>query len=213
MIYVLPVIAAAALFALYKFLPNRKSFIYFCGALLGIFCISAFVQGLRSQQALINLAEMDEIRAQQKIFSDWYAAYQKDIDHLDHNWQLYHSLVETLKNADVYELSTYEQLSDLETDALAERAHIHALNVPYGLDEECSAAILEIIRKTGAYVDAQTKTISAARAAANPDAFINLYALNRRIKDLTIRESPAGLFTAAEISAIREKLTIPGEDD
>ena len=199
MIYVLPVIAAAALFALYKFLPNRKSFIYFCGALLGIFCISAFVQGLRSQQALINLAEMDEIRAQQK--------------NLDHNWQLYHSLVETLKNADVYELSTYEQLSDLETDALAERAHIHALNVPYGLDEECSAAILEIIRKTGAYVDAQTKTISAARAAANPDAFINLYALNRRIKDITIRESPAGLFTAAEISAIREKLTIPGEDD
>lgn len=213
MIYVLPIIAAAALFALYKFLPNRKSFIYFCGALLGIFCISAFVQGLRSQQASIDRAEMDEIRAQQKIFSDWYADYQKDIEQLDRNWQLYHSIVETLKNTEVYELSTYEQLTDLEADALAEKAHIHTLNVPYGLDEECSAAILEIIRKTGAYVDAQTKTISAARDAANPDVFVNLYVLNRRIKDITIRESPAGLFTAVEISVIREKLTIPGEDD
>ena len=213
MIYVLPVITAAALFALYKFLPNRKTFVYFCAALLAVFCISAFIQGLRSQQAVIDRVQAEEIRQQQKIFSDWYAAYQKDIDHLDRNWQLYHSLVETLKRAEIYELATYEQLSDLEADALAEQNHLHALSVPYGLDEECHALILEIIRKTHAYADAQTKTITAARAAANPETVTSLAALNRRIKDITIREAPAALFTAPEIAAIRKKLTVPGEDD
>lgn len=213
MIYALPVLAAAVLLALYKFLPNRKSFMHFCAALLVLFGVSAFVQGLRSQQAVIDRAEIEEIRARQKIFGDWYAAYQKDIDHLDRNWQLYHSLVENLKAAEIYELATYEQLSDLEADALAEQAHIHALVVPYGLDDECSALLLEVIRKTGAYVDAQTKTIVAARAAANPETVTSLTALNRKIKDITIRESPAGLFTAAEIFAIREKLIVPGEGD
>ncbi len=211
MIYLLPAIAAAALLALYKFLPNRRIFMHFCGALVIVFCISAFVQGQIFQQEVISRAQIEDIREQQKIFGDWYAAYQKDIDHLDRNWQLYHSIVEKLKAAEIYELSTYEQLADLESDALAEQKHIHALSVPYGLDENCRAFMLEIIQKTNAYVDAQTKTISAARAAANPDNFINLNVLNRKIKDITIRESPEGLFTAAEISAIREILTVPGE--
>lgn len=211
MIYFLPIIAAAALLALYKFLPSRRIFMHFCGVLLIVFCVSAFFQGQIFQQEVISRSQTEEMREQQKIFGDWYAAYQKDIDHLDRNWQLYHSLVENLKSAEIYELSTYEQLRDLEIDALDEQKHIHALSVPYGLDEDCRALILEIIRKTGAYVDAQTKTISAARNAANPDNFINLNVLNKKLKDITIRESPEGLFTATEIAAIREILIVPGE--
>ena len=184
---------------------------HFCGALIVIFCVSAFLQGQFFQQEAISRSQIENIREQQKIFSDWYADYQKDIDHLDRNWQLYHSLIENLKSAEIYELSTYEQLRDLEIDALDEQKHIHALSPPYGLDEDCRALILEIIKKTGAYVDAQTKTISAARNAANPDNFINLNVLNKKLKDITIRESPEGLFTATEIAAIREILIVPGE--
>lgn len=211
MVYVLPVIAAAALIALYIFLPNRKIFKYFCATFAIVFCVSAFIRFQHARQEIVSRAQIEEIRQQQQIFSEWYAAYQKDIEHLDRNWQLYHSLVENLKTADIYEFSTYERLSDLEADALDEQTHIHALKIPDGLNSECAALLEEIIRKTQSYVDAQTKTISAVKAAANPDVVANLNALNRRIKDITIRESPAGLFTAAEVSAIRDLLIVPGE--
>ena len=209
MIYIL-LIMAAALIALYAFLPNRKFFPYFCAIFAMVFCISAFVQNQLNQQE-IDRAEIENIREQQQIFIEWYAAYQRDIDHLDRNWQLYHSIIENLKSAEVYEYSTYEQLIDLETDALAEQKHIHALKIPTGLNLECGELMNEIIRKTQSYVDEQTKTISLVKSAANPETFTDLITLNKKIKDITIRESPAGLFTAAEVSAIRDNLIVPGE--
>lgn len=211
MAYFIFILAVAALIVLYKFLPNRRIFIYFCATLAIVFCVSAFIQIRRSQSEVVSRAQIEEIRIQQKIFSDWYAAYQKDIDHLDRNWQLYHSIIETLKTAEIYEYSTYEQLTELEIDALDEQAKIRALKVPVGLNFEYAALMSEIISKTKSYVDAQTKTISAARLAANPETFKDLPALNKKIKDITIRESPAGLFTAKEIAAIREMLVVPGE--
>lgn len=211
MIYLIFTLAAAALIALYKFLPNRRIFIYFCATLAIVFCVSAFIQIRRSQQEVYSRAQIEDIRLQQKIFSDWYAAYQKDIDHLDRNWQLFYSIVENLKTAEIYELSTYEQLSELEIDALEEQAKIHALKVPKELNPEYTILITEIIKKTQNYVDAQTKTISAVRLAAIPEYVEDLEMLNKTIKDITIRESPAGLFTAPEIAAIRESLVVPGE--
>lgn len=211
LIYLIFTLAAAALLALYKFLPNRKIFIYLCAVLAIVFCISAFVQVRRSQQEVISRTQIENIREQQKIFGEWYADYQKEIDHLDRNWQLYHSIVENLRTAEIYEYSTYEQLAELELDALDEQAQIHALKVPKDLNSECAALLNEIIKKTRAYVDAQAKTISTVRAAAEPINFKDLKSLNRTIKDITIRESPAGLFTAAEIAEIREILIVPGE--
>ena len=211
MFYFLTILAVAALIALYKFFPNKRIFVYFCAILAIVFCISAFIQMRRSQQEVITRVQIEDIRRQQQIFIDWYADYQKDIGHLDRNWQLYHSIIESLKTAEIYEYSTYEQLVELELDALDEQKKIHELKVPADLSLENAAPIWEIIKKTQAYVDAQTKTISAVRAAADPENFKDLKILNRIIKDITVRESPAGLFTAPEIAAIRESLVVPGE--
>ncbi len=211
MLYILFALAIMALIALYKFLPNRKIFICFCSTLVIVFCISAFIQINNSRNEVISRAEIEDILTQQKIFGDWYAAYQKDIDHLDRNWQLYHSIIESLKTAEVYEYSTYEQLLELEEDALEEQEKIHALKIPNELNLEHAILLNEIIRKTRLYVDAQTKTISAVRKAADPENFEDLEILNKFIKDITIRESPTGLFTAAEVAAIRENLAVPGE--
>lgn len=212
MFYFIVIVGAVALFALYKFLPNRKIFIFFCATLVIVFCVSAIIQMRYNKEEVVSRAEIEEIRHQQQIFSEWYAAYQKDIDHLDRNWQLYHSIIKSLKTAEIYELSTYEQLLELETDALEEQAKINALKVPAGLNEEYAVLILEIIKKTQNYVDAQTKTISTVRMAADPVYFTDLKNLNAIIKNVTIRESPAGLFTATEIAAIREMLVVPGEE-
>ena len=211
MIYIILIAGIAALIALYRFMPNKKVFICFCATLIIVFCGSAFIQMRYSEEEVISRAQIEDIREQQQIFVDWYAAYQRDIDHLDRNWQLYHSIIKGLKTAEIYELSTYEQLSELEADALEEQAKIHALKVPEDLDLESAALLSEIIKKTQNYVDAQTKTISSTRMAADPAKFLDLKNLNRIIKDLIIRESPAGLYTATEIAAIREMLVVPGE--
>lgn len=211
MFYVILAVGIVALIVLYKFLANKKIFLYFCATLMIVFCISAFIQSQSRKEEFVSRAQIENIRLQQKIFSDWYTEYQKDIDHLDRNWQLLHSITENLKTEEIYEYSTYEQLLELEEDALDEQAKIHALRIPAVLDFEYAALLSEIIRKTNLYVDSQTKTISAVRKAANPETFKDLKTLNKTIKEILIRESPTGLFMATEIAAIRERLTVPGE--
>lgn len=213
MTYVLFVIATVALIVLYKFFPSRKIFAAFCVLLIVIFGLSAFIQHKTAEQEIITREQAEIIRNQQKVFGEWYADYQKDIDQLDRNWQLYYNIVDTLKTAEIYEYSTYEQLKELEWLAIDEQVRIYNLEVPRELDDECHILLSSVINKTKIYSDAQVKIITLVCALANPEGVedFNLSELNRKIKDITIRESPAGLYTASEISEIRDKLTVPGE--
>lgn len=205
MLYALSIIALAALFVLYKFLPNKKIFPYLCLALLMVFAVSSFIQNRHSKEVLTR-TQIEELQHRQKIFGDWYTEYQKDINQLDRNWQRYYGIVDTLKTVDVYEYTIYEQLIDLERETIDEKRRIYALAVPNDLDEESRELLARVIVKTKAYADAQANTISLTRQAANPEGFTDLAKMNKRINEITIRESPAGLFTAAEISAIRNIL-------
>ena len=199
------IIAVAALIALYKFLPNKKFFPYVCIAMLIVFGVSAFIQNQYSKEVLTR-AQIEELQMRQKIFGDWYAEYQKDISSLDRNWQRYYSLVETLKAAEIFEYATYRQMLELERETRQEQRRIHELTVPPELDDECRELLRRVIEKTKAYADAQAKTISMARQAAIPEGVTDLPTINKRISEITIRESPAGLFTAQEIAAIRDIL-------
>ncbi len=212
MFYILSIIAAIILVALYKFFPRKKIFVYFCLFLAVIFAISAFVNSRQAEEEKISQEQIFAIQQQQKIFSDWYASYQKDIDRLDRNWQLYYDIVETLKTAEIYEQITYEQLTDLESEVIDEQIKIHNLQPPPELEEDCRIILSEVIRKTQIYSDAQAKTVTSVKSVANPEIVKDLGEMNKKIKDITIREIPAGLFTAREISAIRDKLVLPEDD-
>ena len=59
-------------------------------------------------------------------------------------------------------------------------------------------------KKTQRYAEAQTRTITLSVQAATPP--VELEILQARLNDIMIRESPEGLFTAQEISAIRAAL-------
>ena len=211
MTYILTTLAAVILIALYKFFPRKKIFVYFCLLLVIIFSISAFVNSRQVKEEKISQEQIFAIQTQQKIFSDWYAAYQKDIDKLDRNWQLFYDIVETLRTAEVYEQVTYEQLTELENEVVAEQIKIHNLEPPPELEDDCKIILSEVIHKTQIYSDAQAKTVSAVKTIANPETVKDLGEMNKKIKDITIREIPAGLFTAQEISAIRDKLVLPEE--
>ena len=213
MAYILFVIATIALIILYKFFPTKKNFAGFCVLLIVIFGVSAFIQHKKAEQEIITREQIEIIREQQKVFGEWYANYQKDIDQLDRNWQIYYDIVNTLKTAEIYEYTTYERLKELEWLAIDEQVRIYNLEVPKELDDETHILVSAVINKTKIYSDAQVKIITLVCAMANPEGVedFNLADLNSKIKDITIRESPAGLFTAAEISAIRDRLTVPGE--
>lgn len=203
------ILLAAALISivvLYKFFPNRKVFFYFCASMVLMFCAGAFF-GLQAKSGdSIDEAQRNNLLRQEKFFIDWYSSYQKDIEQLDRNWQLYHSIVDGYKEDKSDLASTYERLTELEREVLLEQIHIHTLQPPPELDAECGELVAQVIRKTQLYVDAQTQTISSTKLAANPELIIieDHNAVSRRFQEIMIREAPVGLFTATEISALRD---------
>ena len=207
MIYLLLIATVIALALIYKFSPTPKTFIIICTLLIFVFGASAFIRIQQVEQEQITRAQIEELLEQQKIFSDWYAAYQKDIDRLDRNWQSYHNIIDGLKTVDAQNFNaeaTHARLIDLEQEALDEQIRIYMLTAPKNLDSESRALVEAVILKTQRYVDAQTRTISLSEDAAVPP--VDLETLKLKLHDIMIRESPEGLFTAQEISAIRSAL-------
>ena len=208
MIYLLAVAAAVALVLLYKFMATRKNFFVICAVLVVVFGVSAFVHNRQVQREEISRAQLEELHERQKIFGDWYASYQRDIDRLDRNWQTYHNIIDGLKTMDADSFNAeavFLRLKELEQESIDEQIKIYGLTVPQLLDEESRTLLENVIRKTKDYVDAQTKTISLSVEAARPPA--ELETLKLKLHDIMIRESPEGLFTAQEISAIRDSLS------
>ena len=208
MIYLLVVAATVALVLLYKFMATRKNFFVICAVLVVVFGVSAFVHNRQVQREEISRAQLEELHERQKIFGDWYTSYQRDIDRLDRNWQTYHNIIDGLKTMDADSFNAeaiFLRLKELEQESIDEQIKIYGLTAPQLLDEESRTLLENVIRKTKDYVDAQTKTISLSVEAARPPA--ELETLKLKLHDIMIRESPEGLFTAQEISAIRDSLS------
>lgn len=207
MIYALIIVAVVTLAVLYKFTPSRKTFMIICTLLIVVFSASAFIHGRQVQRQEITRTQIEDLQRRQKIFGDWYAEYQKDIDRLDRNWQLYHNILDGLEMMDAQSFNAeaiYLRLKELEQESLDEQVKMHMLNPPPELDRENRDFVDVVIRKTQRYVDAQTLTISLSVKAATPP--VELENLRLKLQDIMIRESPEGLFTAQEISAIRAAL-------
>ena len=211
MFYLLCVLTAAALFMLYRFIPNKKFFAYFCVVFALVFIVAAFVQNRRTHEE-ISRTQVEAIENQQKIFMDWYAEYQKDIDTIDRNWQLYHTIAENFKSGEIDDYAAHVRLAELEAEIIDEQVRIHMLAPPSELDGECKNLLATVIRKTQNYVDAQTRTITLTKDATDYEKVQDVEQMKRLVQDIMIRESPAGLFTANEIARIRDILTVPEEN-
>ena len=206
MIYLILIAAGVLLILLYKFAPTKKTFLLICAALLIVF-VGSFLIREQLRQEKLSREQLAELLEQQKIFGEWYAAYQKDIDRLDRNWQSYHNIVEGLNSIDAQNFNAealHMRLWNLEQEAIDEQIKIHMLAAPPTLGEESRAPVEEIIRKTQRYVDAQTRTIILSEKATVPP--VELESLKLRLHDIMTRESPEGLFTAQEVAAIRAAL-------
>lgn len=207
----LAVATVVSLAVLYKFLPNRKIFVYFCLSLLVVFMIAGFIARSQQPQQTMDAAQLLTLQQQQQAFSTWYTDYQKEIDNLDRQWQLYHNIVENFTANSIDVDTMYEQLAELETEARIEQVNIYTLKTPPETGEECSRWIGEILKKTQLYVDAQTQTIAMSKAVIETDSFNNSTHAEQAhlFQDIIIREAPVGLFTANELSEIRSYFTLP----
>ena len=184
-------------------------------ALLAIF-LALFVFLIKTNQrqadeVAMSREEIARLAEQQKLFSDWYNLYQRDIDDLSHNWQRYHHTIEAFKEDNISLSSCHERLSELaeEEGKLVER--INARKIPDNLDPFLAEETRQLNAKTLAYAAAQYRAIALSRAAADPQSVRSDIQAeqSRLIQEIMIKESPAGLFTAQEVYAIREYLAMP----
>ena len=214
LVYILAAIGLCLLLLLYHYLPNKKIFACFCLTLLLTGGIAyKFWPAPAPTPAPISEQERYELMQQQQIFAAWYADYQRDLDELDRNWRWYHQIIENFKSDNISIQTTFVRLKQLDQDSqqLRDRIALHA--PPVALNDGCYDLLTEVMNKTNAYADAQYRTIALTRAAADP---ANLKTddqaqQSRMLQTIMIRESPVGLYTAKEITAIRQYLDIPEE--
>ena len=207
----LSIATITSLTILYKASPNRKIFIYFCISMVIVFLIAGLISRTHQPQKPLNESERYAIQNQQKIFTDWYTNYQKNIDELDRNWQSYHHIIENFKIDNIDEDELHERLEKLESEVRIKQVNIYTLKPPEGISDSCSTLINEMLRKTQRYIDAQTQTISLTRSAVEEEGFLKAKHDDQvhMLQNIIIRESPTGLFTANELSAILNYFTLP----
>ena len=214
LVYMLAAIGIFLLLLLYHYLPNKKIFACFCLTLLLAGAIAyKFWPAPAPTPAPISEQERYELMQQQQIFAAWYADYQRDLDELDRNWRWYHQIIENFKSDNISIQTTFVRLKQLDQDSqqLRDRIALHA--PPVALNDGCYDLLTEVVNKTNAYADAQYRTIALTRAAADPANLKtdNQAEQSRMLQTIMIRESPVGLYTAKEITAIRQYLDIPEE--
>lgn len=210
--YILPPLILFLLYLLYRYLPNRRIFALFCLTLAGSAAF-AFYSYQKPAETAISEADKYEIQQQQQIFGKWYESYKKEIDQLDHNWQQYHNILENFKEDNISIQTAYVRLTQLEKESAAAHERITQLTPPLELNSANYDLVTAILKKTEAYANAQYLTISKTKTSADPAQLLtdDQEEQSRILEEIMIRESPTRLFTAAEISALRDNLSIPDD--
>ncbi len=206
-LYILGLIGIILLVLLYRYLPDKKIFGCFCLAAAGVIAFH-FWSAPPPETAAMTEEERYELQQQQIIFADWYAGYQKDIEELDRNWQWYHHILEDFKEDNISIQTAYVRLAQLDQDSQQVRERIAHNAPPLALNDGCYDLLIEVMKKTNDYADAQYRTIVLTKAAADPARLRtnDQSEQSRLLQAVMIRESPVGLYTAKEIAAIRDYL-------
>ena len=194
------------LFLVQRFFPRRGIFAIFCLVLLGAGAVLFMTQ--EEKTAPMTAAERDHISEQQGMVVDWYTEYQGLIDQMDYNWQQYHRILSDF-DADVIDLTTaWERLDELDGAALSTLDALMRMEPPLALDDENYDLVTTIILKARAYATEQRQTIRHTADVADPEKQLTEVQeeQSRRLRDIMRSEAPAGLFTAKEISALRDNV-------
>lgn len=204
---------AAALFFFFArhFFPKRRTLRFLGLTLIAVGAFFLCQMEPPSRRAVISPEEKAHITAQQQIVAAWYADYQRLIERLDHTWQQYHRVLSDFSEDIIDIETTHERLIAVEAMAAEGEAQIKRLAPPDALDEANHDLVAAILKKTQTYAEAQHQTIRLTALAADPERQTSTQQeeQSRQLRERMITESPAGLFTANELTALRENLRLP----
>lgn len=199
------------LLVLYRALPNRKIFYAFCVTML--IAVGGIIQSVYFAQSedTVKDADIRKITAQQQIFDSWYTDYKKQLDILDYNWAQCQMIVNDYRNDNISIHTVYTRMNILSHQAQAVCDNIDKLPPPISLDDPNYDLTTLLFTKTKAYAHAQLTAIQAVRAAADPAAIMtdSHEVQSQLLREALLRNAPDALFTAAETTALRSRLTLP----
>ncbi len=183
---------------------NRKIILLF--VIIVIATGTAFFCLTPAQPATISAAEKTARQKEQQIFADWYEEYVVNLEQLDFNWKQYHRISGDLREEIISADTANERLTALEAKQNDRIKTIKALIPPTELRAEIYDLTSAIYKKQLAYATAQQLTITKSVKLLDSEAVINETdeELSRQLSEICIANAPAALFTAEEISAIRE---------
>ncbi|MBR1552393.1 MAG: hypothetical protein IJ631_00100 [Schwartzia sp.] len=194
------------LFLARRFFPRRGIFAIFCVVLLGAGAAFFWTRGAREEP--MTAAERAHLAEQQAIVADWYAEYQTLIDRMDHNWRQYHRILSDFDEDAIDLTAAWERLDALDAAALSTLDALSRMEPPLALDDDNYDLVTAVILKARAYAGEQRQTIRHTADVADPERQVTdvQEGQSRRLRDVMRSESPAGLFTAKEISELRDNV-------
>ena len=211
--YVFLALAILLLVLLYRYLPSKRVFCFFCLTLALAGLISYTFWQHPRQPSGISEEERYDIMQQQQIFAAWYGTYQKQLKQLDHNWRWYHQILEDFKEDNISIQTTNVRLKQLEEEEKLLTSAIAGNTPPLELHDACYDLAAAILQKTKDYAAAQQNAITLTRAASEPKFLPSddQEEQSRALQTVMEKESPVALFTASEITQIQALLFVPEE--
>lgn len=211
--YVFLALAILLLVLLYRYLPSKRVFCFFCLTLALAGLISYTFWQHPRQPSGISEEERYDIMQQQQIFAAWYGTYQKQLKQLDHNWRWYHQILEDFKEDNISIQTTNVRLKQLEEEEKLLTSAIAGNTPPLELHDACYDLAVAILQKTKDYAAAQQNAITLTRAASEPKFLPSddQEEQSRALQTVMEKESPVALFTASEITQIQALLSVPEE--
>ncbi len=196
------------LFLIQRFFPRRGIFAIFCAVLL---CAAiGFYTFQQEKEEPMTREERNHLVMQQMIVADWHAEYQGLIEEMDHNWRQYHRILSDF-NEDIIDLTTaHERLVELDAEAMKTMDALARMEPPMDLDDDNYDLVTAVILKSREYAAEQRQTILHTANVSDPERQLTEVQeeQSRNLRDVMRSESPAGLFTAKEISALRENVNV-----
>ncbi len=199
---------ALVLFALGRFFPKRRIFFLFCAALTA--SVALVLSRGEPKPEPVTAAERARVEAQQELVVEWYEDFQGCVERMDHNWRQYHRILSDFGTEAAGPEETFERLSRLSVAARETEATLLGMEPSLALDDENYDLVTAVVIKARDYAKAQRLAIEHTAAAADPERQTDetQEAQSRRLREVMHVESPAGLFIAREITALRENVEI-----
>ena len=186
----------------------RRIYALFC-AVLVIAGAFIFLRGEPRPEPM-TAEERAHLEAQQELVVEWYEEFQGCIERMDHNWRQYHRILADFEADAIGLEEAFERLLKLAAETREAEAVLDKMEPAMALDDENYDLVTAVVMKARAYARAQRLTVEHTAAAADPEKQTSdaQEEQSRRLRTVMHVDSPAGLFIAQEITALRENVEI-----